>query len=102
MFRDLWLVITGKLSSERLYDAQEAIETQRADYHQLMRDERLYHAKRIEPLILALGRLIATDKAFVTDELDPKRKAESDKLADKAISRLMADDWARKHTVGEA
>ena len=35
------------------------------------------------------------------DEHDPKRKEMSDKLGQRAIKRLEAEDWARRHTLGE-
>lgn len=35
------------------------------------------------------------------DEHDPKRKEMSDKLGQRAIKKLEADDWARRHTLGE-
>jgi hypothetical protein len=35
------------------------------------------------------------------DEHDPKRKEMSDKLGRRAIEKLNAEDWARRHTLGE-
>jgi len=35
------------------------------------------------------------------DELDPKRKEMSDRLGQRALKRLEAEDKARRHTLGE-
>lgn len=35
------------------------------------------------------------------DEMDPKRKSASDRLAQKMIEKLEAEDKARRHTLGE-
>lgn len=49
-----------------------------------------------------LGRVIAKlDPMYAKDELDPIRKAESDKLGEEVIQRLKAEDAARRHTTGE-
>ena len=50
---------------------------------------------------VALGRVLARDPANTVDELDPMRKAESDRLGREAIARLQAEDAARRHTLGE-
>lgn len=43
-----------------------------------------------------IARLIAkADATYVTSEFDPKRKAESDKLAEETIRRLQAEAAAR-------
>ena len=40
----------------------------------------------------ALGRVIAKlDPLFVTDEMDPNRKAESDRLGQEAIKRIIGE-----------
>jgi hypothetical protein len=50
----------------------------------------------------ALARIVAKlDPMFGVDELDPKRKAESNRLADGVLNKLYAEDWARKHTEGK-
>lgn len=36
------------------------------------------------------------------DEHDPSRKSISDKLGQRAIARLKAEDQARRHTLGES
>ena len=46
----------------------------------------------------ALGRIIAKlDPTFGQPELDPARKAASDKLADEVLSRLTAEQAVRDH-----
>jgi len=64
-------------------------------------DQRELYHKKIRPLLLALGRVIATDKAFIADIGDPDRKAKSDKLAMAAIDRIIAEDEAARHSTGE-
>jgi hypothetical protein len=50
----------------------------------------------------ALARIIAKiDPIYVSDELDPKRKVESDRLAREVINKLTAEDWARRHSEGD-
>jgi hypothetical protein len=50
----------------------------------------------------ALGRIIAKlEPALTKDELDPARKAESDRLGEETIKRLIAEDWALLYTTGE-
>jgi len=39
--------------------------------------------------------------ALLRDEHDPARKKLSDKIGQKVINRLSAEDKARKHTLGE-
>jgi len=51
----------------------------------------------------ALGRIVAKlDPDYNKSESDPSRKAESDRLGEEVIKRLEAEDWARRHTTGEA
>lgn len=51
---------------------------------------------------LGIGQIIAKiDPMFGKPEIDADRKAESDKLSQEAIARILADDMARKHTLGE-
>ena len=51
----------------------------------------------------ALGRIVAKlDPDYNKPESDPARKAESERLGEEVIKRLEAEDWARKHTTGEA
>src|SRR4051812_46373545 len=54
-------------------------------------NNRIFYAELLRPMLLALCRVIAKDKAFMADINDPDRKAESDTLASKAIARL----WLR-------
>jgi hypothetical protein len=50
----------------------------------------------------ALGKILsALQPMFARSEFDPERRAESDKLGQEVIERLIAEDWARKHTPGE-
>jgi hypothetical protein len=52
-----------------------------------------------------LGRIIAKlDPIYGQSENpkdNPERKAESDRTADEVIAKLKAEDWARKHSLGE-
>lgn len=49
-----------------------------------------------------LGRIIAKlDPDYAKDELDPARRAASDKLSDETIRRLQGEALARDHTTGE-
>lgn len=66
----------------------------------------IYHAQAIsranasaESNKVSLDRFLQAAKAF--DELSPERKAESDKLGDAVIGRLIAEDMARRHTEGK-
>lgn len=53
--------------------------------------------KQARPLLVALARMIAQkDKYFALDELDPQRRAESDKIGSQVIKRLQAEDAARR------
>lgn len=58
--------------------------------------------KQMDLLITAVAHLIAKSNAFFAkDELDPERKADSDKLAEDVIKRLKAEQMARDHTTGD-
>ncbi len=58
--------------------------------------------KTVSSSLTAQARLIAKlEPNFAKSEFDPDRKAESDRLGEKVINRIKAEDWARKHTTGE-
>ena len=58
---------------------------------------------QINILLPGLGRVIAKlDPMYGKSEHDPARKAESDRLGEEIIKRLIADNAARKHTLGES
>jgi hypothetical protein len=51
----------------------------------------------------ALGRLLdKIDPTYGRSEIDPAVRAESDRLAEEAINRIMAESWARQHSEGKA
>lgn len=55
--------------------------------------------QQARPLLVALARMIAQkDKYFAMDELDPRRKAESDVIGEQVIQRLQAEDAVRRRT----
>jgi hypothetical protein len=50
----------------------------------------------------AIGKLLVQIQPLLAvDELDPTRKAESDRLGEEVINRLRAEDLARQHTLGK-
>lgn len=53
---------------------------------------------RLSNMIIAR---LAVDPNFTRDELDPAKRAESDRLADETIRRLRGEDLARRHTTGD-
>lgn len=55
----------------------------------------------IDKMAYDLAELSANITAFTTDELNPKRKAASDKLGEAIRKRMLAEDLARRHTTGE-
>ncbi len=58
---------------------------------------------RLSAMSAGMGRIVAKlDPMYGKSEFDPARKAESDKLGEETIRRLEAEDWARRHSVGEA
>ena len=97
------------------------LDEDRREVHKMIADaiwrdgQHLLEMKRWQALIeQALGRIIAKlDPMYGKPETKPwkddpaamqawaDRKAESDRLAEEAIKRLEAEDWARKHTLGE-
>src|SRR5882757_2573158 len=90
MIKDLWLVLTGKLSSQRFEDAQLQVFNCKAHCDHLIQ-------QRIEPISIAVGRLLAkTDPNYFIDELDPSRRAASDDIGRKAMARIMAEAAARR------
>ena len=57
---------------------------------------------RIAATNAGLGRVIAhLDPMYAKDELDPERRKESEKIGEAVEKKLLAEDWARKHTAGE-
>lgn len=58
---------------------------------------------QIRTITPGMARIITKlDPQFARNELDPERKAESDKLGDEVIAKLIAEDKARRHTFGES
>lgn len=65
-------------------------------------NEQLYYLnKQNDEILLEIIKLRSDLTATFTDELDPKRKAMSDRLGQKMIEKLKAEDMARRHTLGE-
>lgn len=96
MIRDLWLVLTGRLSMDKIHDKDLTIAS-------LIDDIRYQREllNRLEPLLNGVARIIAThDPTFGKDELDPQLKAKSDAIAKPIINRLKADAAARRHQEG--
>lgn len=62
----------------------------------------LHNVERLNALEPALGRILAKlDPISGVDENDKQRKLDSDILGDKIMKKLLADDLARRHTLGE-
>lgn len=105
MIHDLWLVLTGRLSWDHHVDtaaklgaANATIEYMNQELHR----ERIFCKNKVEATLAGIGRIIARlEPIYGKDELDPARKAESDKLGEAVIKRLEAENKARKHTLGE-
>lgn len=101
MIGDLWKVLKGKLSS-KLVEEQSAEIGRWIDRTSDLcnRFEKLEN--QIRPMLAGVGRIIAKqDPLYGTVEVDPVRRADSDKLADEVIERLKAEDMARRHTEGK-
>ena len=84
MLRDLWLVLTGRLSSGKAW--------------WIARDKEISHElNNIHDEILKLRNEFAVT---FNDELSPKRKELSDELRRRMQAKLIAEDKARRHTEG--
>jgi hypothetical protein len=64
----------------------------------LLQKEQGDHAYALRDLTIALNELVVK---ICTDELDPTRQRLSNRLAQEALKKAQAEDWARRHTLGE-
>lgn len=101
MIKDLWLVLTGKLSLNMLEDSALKEHNLRAHVNQLVQQAQIERRKLLEPISIAVGRLVAKlDPAYISDELDPGRRAASDDIGRKAMARITAEATARRKMEG--
>lgn len=57
---------------------------------------------QLEISLIGIGKIISKlEPTFIQDELDPVRKADSDRIGQEALDRLYAENFARKHSLGE-
>ena len=57
------------------------------------------HLRQLKILYTGIGRIIAKiDPEYSRDELDPKRKAESDKIGEQVMNKLIGEHLARQHS----
>ena len=57
---------------------------------------------QLKTILPALGRILAKlDPDYSTSDIDPAKRAESDRIGEEAIRRIHAEDMARRHTTGE-
>lgn len=90
MLKDLWLVLTGKLSSYQIHTLNRALDCSEEALgitKKMLQDECASFDERV---ISAL-----------TNELSPDRRRLSDRIAQREIERIVAEAKARAHTTGE-
>lgn len=90
MLRDLWLVLTGRISSEQYYAWRREV----VDLHQIINT-------RFQSLEGEIWKLRNELVATFNDEMSPKRQQMSQELGKKMQRKLIAEDKARRHTLGE-
>lgn len=97
MIKDLWLILTGKLSSRMLEDASLREHNLHMHCDHLVQQAQIERRKFLEPVSIAVGRLVAKlDPTYASDELDPTRRAASDDIGRKAMVRITAEAQARR------
>lgn len=95
MIKDLWLVLTGKLSSLQVELLDKHYRAMLGQYATRLAEADTFNrnmAIRLDPMLLGIGRVIAKiDPAFTKDPFDSKTRAESDEIGRKVIERLLAE-----------
>lgn len=100
MIRDLWLVLTGKLSYWQVVNLTQRL-TQWEERNTLLMDTVQSLTQQTAELNLGVGVLISKlMPTFGIDYNEPKIRRESDALGKKVIEALIAEDKARRHTEG--
>ena len=100
MLKDLWLVLTKRLSSATLEGVVARWRESEAKFAMLLAERR----DETQTVLAIASRLCALNpelRYFAQPELDPKRKADSDALGKAVMDKMLAEHKARMHSEGK-